>query len=166
MNFKNMSWKWSKSGKISIWLELCATDMHLLAVYIVFPSKKTNRIWHSTYFPLRLESSFAKINMKQWDAQQTGGAQQAEAASKPAHAPKPPTQMTINVETPNGKTITLDVKPSDTIESVKDKVQEKEGIRTRRKHLLFNGVKLDDDSTLSDHNIQMNSTLRLGTGRH
>lgn len=106
--------------------------------------------------------------MKQWDSHQAGcvNVVNAGTTSKPALAPKPSTQMTIYVETPNEKTITIDVKPTDTIESVKEKVQAKEGIRMRRKHLLFQGVKLDDESTLLDHNIQMNSTLRVATGRH
>lgn len=69
--------------------------------------------------------------------------------------------MTIFVELPNGKSITLDVEPSGTIKSIKKKVQEKEGIRSCGHRLLFRGMKLEDDSTLMDNNIEMNSTLRL-----
>lgn len=119
-------------------------------------------------FDLRFESSFAKIAMKQWDLHQARRVNKNgdnETTRKLAHVSKPSAQMTIFVEIPSGKTITLDVEPSETIQSVKEKIQEKEGIRLGRKHLLFDGSKLDDDGTLSDQNIKKNSTLRLAAGR-
>ena len=83
--------------------------------------------------------------------------------------PFDPSGMFINVKTLTGKTITLfNIKPSHTIEMVKDLLQEKEGIPTDQQRLIHAGIQLEDGRTLSDYNIKngavLHKVLRLRGG--
>ena len=69
--------------------------------------------------------------------------------------------MQLFINTVIGKTIIIDVEPSDSIQIIKIKIQEKEGIRFTHQRLIFAGRQLEDEKTVQDYNIQKDSTIHL-----
>lgn len=74
-----------------------------------------------------------------------------------------PTGFCLNVELPSGKTIALDMESGDSIDNVKQKVQNAAGVSVTEQYLYYGGKFLNNGRTLADYNIQKGSTLLLTT---
>jgi len=76
--------------------------------------------------------------------------------------PRQAMAMQIYVQSGTGtSTFTLDVEPSDTIENVKTKIQDQEGISPDGQVLTYNGIFLNDGNVLSDYSITNHAIINL-----
>ncbi|XP_061791865.1 NEDD8 [Nerophis lumbriciformis] len=81
-------------------------------------------------------------------------------------------KMLIKVKTLTGKEIEIDIEPTDKVERIKERVEEKEGIPPQQQRLIYSGKQMNDEKTAADYKIQGGSVLHLvlalrgGTATH
>ncbi|KDR21761.1 NEDD8 [Zootermopsis nevadensis] len=69
--------------------------------------------------------------------------------------------MLIKVKTLTGKEIEIDIEPTDKVERIKERVEEKEGIPPQQQRLIFSGKQMNDEKTAQDYKVQGGSVLHL-----
>jgi ubiquitin-like protein Nedd8 len=69
--------------------------------------------------------------------------------------------MLIKVKTLTGKEIEIDIEPTDKVERIKERVEEKEGIPPPQQRLIFSGKQMNDEKTAADYKVQGGSVLHL-----
>jgi len=69
--------------------------------------------------------------------------------------------MQLFVKTLTGKTVSIEVEEGESIEDLKAKIAEKEGIPPEQQRLIFGGQQLQDAKTIDDYNIGDDATLHL-----
>ncbi|XP_016098462.1 NEDD8 isoform X2 [Sinocyclocheilus grahami] len=65
------------------------------------------------------------------------------------------------LETLTGKEIEIDIEPTDKVERIKERVEEKEGIPPQQQRLIYSGKQMNDEKTAADYKIQGGSVLHL-----
>jgi ubiquitin-like protein Nedd8 len=70
-------------------------------------------------------------------------------------------KMLIKVKTLTGKEIEIDIEPTDKVERIKERVEEKEGIPPQQQRLIFSGKQMNDEKTASDYKVAGGSVLHL-----
>merc|ERR1711974_284864 len=70
-------------------------------------------------------------------------------------------KMLIKLKTLTGKEIEIDIEPTDKVERIKERVEEKEGIPPPQQRLIFSGKQMNDEKTAADYKVQGGSVLHL-----